>query len=283
MGRSVYVNGRFCAPEEAQVSIFDRGLLFADAVYEVAGVLDGKLIDFDGHMRRLVRSLGEMQIEPPMTRDEILALMRELVSRNALDEGLVYLQITRGTEERDFVPGPDLTPTVFAFTQEKPRAENQEAITGISLKTVPDLRWARRDIKTVGLLAQVMAKRAAKQAGGDEALMVKDGFVTEGGATSAHIVKDGVLVTRPLSNDILAGVTRGAILALAAENVVTVEERLYTVEEAYGADEAFITGASTYVCPVVRIDDRTIGDGRPGPAARRLQEIYMDFVRRTMI
>ena len=283
MTRTVYVNGRYCAPEEASVSIFDRGLLFADAVYEVAGVFEGRLIDFAAHMRRLARSLGEMRIEPPMTEDEILVVMRELVARNRVDEGLVYMQVTRGVEERDFVPGKDLVPTVFMITQEKPRAENRAAEVGIAVKSVPDLRWARRDIKTVGLLGQVMAKRAAKEAGCEEAWMIEDGYVTEGGATSAYIVKDGVLVTRPLSNHILAGVTRAALLALAAENTVRIEERHYTIEEAYKADEAFITGASTYVCPVVRIDDRTIGDGRPGPVVRRLQEIYLDFVRRTAI
>lgn len=283
MTRTVYVNGRYCAPEEASVSIFDRGLLFADAVYEVAGVFEGRLIDFAAHMRRLARSLGEMRIEPPMTEDEILAVMRELVTRNRVDEGLVYMQITRGIEERDFVPGDGLVPTVFMLTQEKPRAENRAAEVGIAVKSVPDLRWARRDIKTVGLLGQVMAKRAAKEAGCEEAWMIEDGYVTEGGATSAHIVKDGVLVTRPLSNHILAGVTRAALLALAAENAVRIEERLYTIEQAYEADEAFITGASTYVCPVVRIDDRTIGDGRPGPVVRRLQEIYLDFIRKNAI
>ncbi len=283
MTRTVYVNGRYCAPEEASVSIFDRGLLFADAVYEVAGVFEGRLIDFAAHMRRLVRSLGEMRIEPPMTEDEILAVMRELVARNRVDEGLVYMQVSRGVEERDFVPGKDLVSTVFMFTQEKPPAENRAAEVGIAVKSVPDLRWARRDIKTVGLLGQVMAKRAAKEADCEEAWMIEDGYVTEGGATSAYIVKDGVLVTRPLSNRILAGVTRAALLALAAENTVRIEERLYTIEEAYEADEAFITGASTYVCPVVKIDDRTIGGGRPGPVVRRLQEIYLDFVRESAI
>jgi D-alanine transaminase len=283
MTRTVYVNGRYCAPEEATVSIFDRGLLFADAVYEVAGVFEGRLIDFAGHMSRLARSLREMRIEPPMTDDEILAVMRELVARNEVHEGLVYMQITRGVEERDFVPGEGLAPTVFMLTQEKPRAENTAAETGIAVKSVPDLRWARRDIKTVGLLGQVMAKWAAKDAGCDEAWMIEDGHVTEGGATSAYIVKDGVLVTRPLSTHILAGVTRAALLALAAENTVRIDERLYTIEEAYEADEAFITGASTYVCPVVSIDGRPIGDGTPGPVVRRLQEIYMDFIRRSVI
>lgn len=283
MSRIVYVNGVYCAPEEAKVSIFDRGLLFADAVYEVAGVFEGRLVDFDSHMARLRRSLDELRIDPPLTRDEILAVMRELVARNGITEGLVYLQVTRGVEERDYVPGPDLVPTVFLFTQVKSEAETRQAETGITIKSTADLRWARRDIKTVGLLGQVMAKREAKEAGCDEAWMIKDGFVTEGGATSAYIVKDGLLVTRPLSNDILAGRTREALLALAAEKAVTIEQRLFTIDEAYEADEAFITGASTYVCPVVAIDGKAIGGGQPGPVTRRLQAIYRDFLEKTSI
>ncbi len=283
MSRTVYVNGVYCAPEEAMISIFDRGLLFADAVYEVAGVFEGRLVDFDSHMARLRRSLDELRIDPPMTRDEILAVMRELVARNGLTEGLVYLQVTRGVEERDYVPGPGLEPTVFLFTQVKSAAETRQAETGITVKSTADLRWARRDIKTVGLLGQVMAKREAKEAGCDEAWMIKDGFVTEGGATSAYIVKDGLLVTRPLSNDILAGRTREALLALAAEKAVTIEQRLFTIDEAYDADEAFITGASTYVCPVVAIDGKAIGGGRPGPVTRRLQAIYREFLEKTSI
>ncbi len=283
MARTVWVNGRFCAPDEAEVSIFDRGLLFADAVYEVAGVYKGRLIDFDSHMARLARSLGELSIPQPLSRDEILAIMRELVQRNEVEEGLVYMQVTRGVEERDFVPGPDLTPTVFFFTQTKSDAERLAGEVGISLKSVPDQRWARRDIKTVGLLAQVLAKRTAKEAGADEALMIKDGFVTEGGATSAYIVKGNKLITRPLSNDILAGVTRKALLALAREKDVRVEERLYSLAEMLAADEVFITGASIYVCPVVKVDDHQIGDGRPGPLVKRLQEIYLQFLEETSI
>ncbi len=283
MSRTVYVNGRYCAPEEATVSIFDRGLLFADAVYEVTGVEAGKLVDFHAHMTRLARSLRELRIPQPMTPEQILAVVRELVARNEVVEGLVYMQFTRGVEERDFVPGRDLQPTVFMFTQVKPRWENRAAETGITVKSVPDLRWARRDIKTVGLLAQVMAKSAAKEAGCGEAWMINDGLVTEGGATSAYIVKAGRLITRPLSNDILAGVTRSALLALAAESTIQLEERPFAIAEAYDADEAFITGASTYVCPVIEIDGHKIGDGKPGLVVRRLQEIYLDFIHRTSI
>ena len=283
MSRIVYCNGSFCPEEEAKVSIFDRGLLFADSVYEVVGVIGGKLLDFHRHMDRLERSLGELSMTNPLSRDEILAIVRRLASENGVVEGLVYLQITRGAADRDFVWGDELTPTVFLFTQHKTDAETRQARTGIALKSVEDLRWARRDIKTVGLLAQVLAKRAAKAAGAQEALMVMDGMVTEGGATSAYIVKDGTLITRPLSTDILPGVTRSSLLDLVRENGLALDERPFTLEEAYAADEAFITGASTYVCPVVEIDGRRIGGGQPGPVVRHLQEIYLAHARATAI
>lgn len=279
MTRRVYLNGTICAADEANVSIFDRGLLFADAVYEVVAVVDGKLVDFRAHMRRLGRSFRELRMNAPLSDDEILDLHRTLVRENGLQEGLVYMQITRGTAERDFVYDDGLVPTVFMFTQERPDSMDRACRLGIKLKSQPDLRWARRDIKTVGLLAQVMAKQAAHEAGAYEALMVQDGYVTEAGATSAYIVRDGTIITRPLSNDILHGVTRASLLALVAETEIGLEERPFTLEEAYGADEAFITGASTYVCPVVEIDDHPIGDGTPGPVSRRLLTLYLEHAR----
>lgn len=279
MARTVFLNGDYCPEAEATVSIFDRGLLFAEGVYEVTGVLDGKLVEFPQHMARLDRSLGELAMAKPLTTDELLSVHRELVRRNALDEGLVYLQITRGAADRDFLPANGMTPTVFLFTQDKPVSENAAAKTGIALKSVPDQRWARRDIKTVGLLAQVRAKQRAHAAGAYEALMVEDGHVTEGGATSAYIVTNGKIVTRPISNRILAGVTRTSLLELVRTTDIALDERPFTLEEAYAADEAFITGASTYVCPVVEIDGRKIGDGTPGPVVRRLQDIYLKQAR----
>ncbi len=284
MSRTVYLNGDFCVAEDAKISIFDRGLLFADAVYEVAGVIDGKLLDFASHMQRLERSLKEMRIPAPLGSDEILAVMRELVRLNAVDEGLVYMQITRGSEgDRDFIPQGDLKPTIFMFTQSKEEGERRAYREGIAMQSAMDIRWARRDIKTVGLMGSVFAKWIAKEAGAAEVLMHQDGFVTEGGATSFYLVKDDTVVTRPLSHDILPGCTRKALLALVEKHGVALDERLFTLEEARSADEAFITGASTYVCPVVRIDGRTIGDGKPGPLTLRLQEIYMDFARRDAI
>ncbi len=282
MSRLVYCNGDYCSEEEAKVSIFDRGLLFADGVYEVVGVLEGKLLDFERHMARLDRSLGELSMENPLSRDELLEIHRRLVAENGLTEGLVYLQITRGAADRDFVWEEGMTPTVFLFTQEKPLMEDRETQTGIAMKSVEDLRWARRDIKSVGLLAQVLAKRAAKAAGAKEALMVMDGVVTEGGATSVFIVKDGKVITRPLSNLILPGVTRGALLELAEETDIEIEERPVTLAETYEADEAFITGASTF-WPVIEIDGKRIGGGQPGPVARRLRELYLKHARATAI
>ena len=284
MTRTVYLNGTYCPEDEAKVSIFDRGLLFADGVYEVVGVLDGKLMNFAAHMSRLDRSLGELRLPKPLSTDEILAVLRELVRLNGLDEGLIYMQITRGAADRDFVYGNGLSPTVFLFTQVKPVSENRANETGIALQSVPDIRWARRDIKSVALLAQVLAKQAAKEAGADEALMHQDGVVTEGGATSAYIVKDGAVITRPLSNTILPGVTRASLLELIKANPgLQLEERSFTLEEATSADEAFITGASTCVCPVIKIDGQPIGTSQPGPLVKQLQAIYMDKVRAGLI
>lgn len=283
MSRTVFLNAVYCPEEEAKISIFDRGLLFAEGVYEVTGVLDGKLVEFAPHMARLDRSLGELGMPKPHSTEELLEVHRELVHRNAVEEGLVYLQITRGSADRDFIPVEGMRPTVFLFTQHKPAVENESAKTGIALKSVPDQRWARRDIKTVGLLAQVRAMQEAKAAGAYEALMVEDGFVTEGGATSAYIVKDGKIITRPLSNRILAGVTRASLLELAKDTDIELEERPFTLEEAYAADEAFITGASTYVCPVIEIDNYKISGGRPGPVVRRLQKIYLTEARSNAI
>ncbi len=285
--RTVYVNGEYLPETQAKVSIFDRGFLMADAVYEVTSVLDGKLIDFDGHAARLARSLSELEMQNPLTRDELLEIHRELVRRNGIEEGMVYLQITRGApNDRDFVfPDPDeVKPTVVMFTQNKPGlADNPAARKGIKVISIPDLRWSRRDIKTVQLLYPSMGKMAAKKAGCDDAWMVEDGFVTEGTSNNAYIVKDGRIITRDLSNDILHGITRAAVLRFAREAQMEVEERPFTIDEAKAADEAFITSASTFVFPVVEIDGAPLGDGTPGPVAKRLREIYLEESRKTAI
>ncbi|MFC3118977.1 D-amino-acid transaminase [Jhaorihella thermophila] len=285
--RTVYVNGEYLPETQAKVSIFDRGFLMADAVYEVTSVLDGRLIDFDGHAARLARSLSELEMQNPLSRDELLEIHRELVRRNGIEEGMIYLQITRGAPaDRDFVfPDPDeVKPTVVMFTQNKPElADNPAAKRGIKVISIPDLRWSRRDIKTVQLLYPSMGKMAAKKAGCDDAWMVEDGFVTEGTSNNAYIVKDGRIITRDLSHDILHGITRAAVLRFAREAQMEVEERPFTIDEAKAADEAFITSASTFVFPVVEIDGVRLGDGTPGPVATRLREIYLEESRKSAI
>jgi D-alanine transaminase len=277
MSRIVYVNGEYLPEEEATVSVFDRGFLFADGVYEVTSVLGGKLIDFAGHAKRLARSLGELEIANPFEGDALLEIHRELVARNGIDEGLVYLQVTRGAADRDFAYPKDATPTVVLFTQSKPGlADAPAAKTGIRVISIPDIRWGRRDIKTVQLLYPSMGKMMAKKAGCDDAWMIEDGVVTEGTSNNAYIVKDGKIITRQLGTEILHGITRAAVLRFAREAQMEVEERPFTIDEAKAADEAFVTSASTFVMPVVEIDGAPVGAGRPGRVAARLREIYLD-------
>ena len=279
MTRTVYVNGDYLPETEAKVSIFDRGFLMADAVYEVTSVLGGKLIDFEGHAVRLKRSLDELEMAEPCTKDELLEIHRKLVELNDIDEGLVYLQVTRGSDgDRDFVfPSADTKPTIVLFTQNKPGlTDSAAAKKGAKIISIEDIRWGRRDIKTVQLLYPSMGKMMAKKAGADDAWMIEDGHVTEGTSNNAYFVKDGVIVTRPLSNDILHGITRKAVLRMAEEAQLKVEERLFTIDEAKAADEAFTTSASAFVMPVVEIDGVALGDGTPGPIAKRLREIYLE-------
>ena len=286
MSRIVYVNGDYLPEAEAKISVFDRGFLMADAVYEVTSVLGGKLIDFAGHCARLARSLGELQMASPCTDDELLAIHRELVARNAIDEGMVYLQVTRGNPgDRDFAfPPADTPPTLVMFTQSKPGlADSPAARTGMKVISIPDLRWGRRDIKTVQLLYPSMGKMAAKAAGADDAWMVEDGVVTEGTSNNTYIIKGNSIVTRHLGHEILHGITRAAVLRLAREAQMVVEERPFTIAEAQGADEAFFTSASAFVMPVVAIDGAAVGQGTPGPVVARLREIYLDEMRKAAV
>jgi D-alanine transaminase len=252
----------------------------ADGVYEVTSVLDGKLVDFDGHAVRLERSLTELGMKNPISKENLLAVHRELVSLNGVLEGGVYLQITRGAPaDRDFVfPDPETTPcTVVLFTQSKPGVtESAASKNGIKVISIPDERWGRRDIKTVQLLYPSMGKMMAKAAGCDDAWLVEDGQVTEGTSNNAYIVKGSKIITRALSNEILHGITRAAVLRFAKEAQMEVEERNFTIEEAQTADEAFITSATMFVNGVVEIDGAMIGDGTPGNVSKRLREIYLD-------
>lgn len=285
MEQIAYVNGSYVPLKDAKVSILDRGFLFADGIYEVAAVLDGKLIDNASHLARLERSVGEIELALPVSVAEIEAIQRELVKRNDLVNGMVYLEVTRGADTgRDFAFPKGVKPTLIMFTSVKDIINAPSAKTGIGVITVPDLRWTRRDIKSVALLAQVLAKQAAAVAGAGEAWMIEDGKVTEGGSSSCFILtQDDVIVTRQNGSEILPGCTRKAVVALAEERQLRVEERAFTIEEALAAKEAFVTSATVFVQAVVTIDGTKVGNGKPGPMTDRLREIYVEFAKKTAV
>ena len=284
MSRTVYVNGFYVPEEEAKVSVFDRAFLFGDGVYEVTAVLGARLVDFEPHLARLDRSLNEIALAAPLSHEALLALHLELVRRNGLDEGLVYLEITRGSAERDFAYPDRPSPNVVAFTQSRPLIANPNAETGVKVVTIPDMRWKRRDIKSTSMLAQTMGKQEAKLRGAYEGWMVEDGKVTEGTSSSAFILDaKGVIRTQPLGRHILPGVTRRSILKLAALEGVTLEERPFSVAEALDAREAFMTAASAFVLPIVEIDGVPIADGRPGKVANRFRALYIEEARNSSI
>lgn len=276
--RTIYLNGDYCPEDEARISVFDRGFLFADAVYEVTAVIAGRLVDFQGHVARLRRSLGALQISFPFTDEELLQAHMELIRVNNLDEGLVYLQVSRGAEpDRDFLySGLKLTPTLVAFTQQRSLVDNPAAKRGLKVMTVPDLRWGRGDIKTVQLLYASMQKNRAKDEGVDDVWLVKDGFVTEGASSNAFIVKQGLaIITRNLSHEILGGITRDAVLKCAHQLKIEIEERPFTLDEARCASEAFMTSASSLVAPVVEIDGFRIGTGSTGAVTASIRQAYL--------
>ena len=281
-----YVNGAFVPLSEAKVSVLDRGFLFADGIYEVAAVLDGKLVDNASHLARLERSVGEIALPLPESLERIQEIEKELVRRNKLVNGMVYLEVTRGADSgRDFAfPKSGVKPTLIMFTSVKDIINAPSAKTGIGVVTVPDLRWARRDIKSVALLAQVLAKQAAAEANAGEAWMIEDGKVTEGGSSSCFILtQDDVIVTRQNGSEILPGCTRKAVVKLAEERQLRVEERAFSVEEALAAKEAFVTSATVFVQAVVSIDGKKVGNGKPGPMTDPLREIYVDFAKATAV
>lgn len=276
MSRIVYVNGEYVDEADAKISVFDRGFLFADGVYEVSSVLRGQLIDNAEHLLRLKRSLNELSMAPAASNEEIEKIQQILIEKNNLQEGLVYLQVTRGAADRDFIYPEGVKSSLVMFTQSINAIENPLAQTGIAVITIPDIRWQRRDIKTVGLLASSMAKMEAKRAGANDAWLVENGFITEGSSNNAYIItSENVLVTRQLGTQILAGITRKAVMKLADESKITIEERPFSVEEAYNAAEAFITSATTFVLPVTSIDGHTIGSGTPGEITQQLRRIYI--------
>ena len=272
--RTCWVNGTFVPEREASISIFDRGLLFGDGVYEVAAAVNGRLLDADLHLARLERSLAAVGIEGAMSAAEWMDVMSALLQRNGLDEGFVYLEVTRGVADRDFPFPVNTRPTQFSYARPKNLRKDPNA-AGISLHSVEDIRWTRRDIKSVALLAQVLAKQEARAAGAYEALMHERGLVTEGGSSNVWIVQDGALRTRPLSHKILAGITRDVTITLAGEIGIPVDERAFTVDDALGASECFITSATSFVLPVTSIDGHAIGNGAPGPCTLAIRNAYI--------
>jgi D-alanine transaminase len=281
MSRIVYVNGSYLPEADAKVSVFDRAFLFGDGVYEVTAVLDRQLLDFEAHLARLDRSLAEITLAAPLSHDALRALHRELIARNQVNEGIIYLEITRGVADRDFAYPENTAPTVVAFTQSRPLIANPYAETGVKVITIPDIRWKRRDIKSTAMLAQAMGKQEAKLKGNYEAWMVENGCVTEGTSSTAFILDaNGVVRTQPLGHHILPGVTRRAVLRLGRSEGVRIEERPFSVAEALSAREAFMSAASAFVLPVVEIDGRPIGNGRPGAVARAFRALYIEEARK---
>lgn len=277
MGRIVYCNGDFMPEEDARISIFDRGFLFGDAIYEVTAVLAGRLIDNDLHLDRLERSLVALAIPMPAARARIEQIQAELLTRNDLREGTIYLQVSRGEADRDFLYPEGLAPSFIAFTQARKLADTPAQRNGIVVDLAEDPRWAKRDIKTAMLLGQVLAKRQARAAGYDDVWMVEGGLVTEGSSSTAFIVtNDGRIVTRPNSRSTLPGCTRKAVMRLCDNHGLRLEERAFSPDEARAAAEAFATSASSFVTPVVRIGDAPVGNGRPGPITRRIQSYYIE-------
>ncbi|MDH1302142.1 MULTISPECIES: D-amino acid aminotransferase [unclassified Achromobacter] len=280
MSSIFHINGNLVPAEQAVIPALDRGFLFGDGVYEVIAVIDGLLLEFERHAARLARSLAEVGIRNPLPRDTLLARCRELVLRNGLREGSVYVQVTRGTDsKRDFAFPADVEPTVMMYVSEKSLRVNPLAESGVRVASVPDMRWQRRDIKSVSLIAQVLAKQAAQASGAFEALMVDaDGVVTEGASSSALLVDaQGRIVVRPLSREILPGCTRAAVLALAAKRGVAVEERKFTLDECRRATELVLTSALHFVLPVIELDGQRVGTGQPGPVCRELRQLYMEY------
>ncbi|KTT01912.1 D-amino-acid transaminase [Pseudomonas parafulva] len=274
--RTVYINGEYVAENEAKVSVFDRGFMFADSIYEVTAVHRGSLIGISQHISRLRRSLSEIGICLKLTDSDLQTIHHQLIERNQLNEGLIYLQVSRGVQDRNFLySDAPLEASVVAFTQVKQLVGTKAATSGISVVGLPDLRWHRSDIKSTQLLYACMAKDEAKRQGADDAWLIRDGYVTEGASNNVFIVLDGVVVTRELSSLLLPGITRDSILKCLDEADINFVERPFTLEEAYSASEAFITSSTSFVYPVVQIDGQSVGSGYPGPVTKTLQHLYM--------
>ena len=274
--RQVYINGDFKKEDEAKVSVFDRGLLFSDSLYEVTTVINGKLIDFNNHMKRLDRSMTELKFKKLLNHLDILIFHRKLIELNNLKEGMIYLQVTRGVADRSFdMPKDKIEPTVLAFTQEKKIIDSESAKNGIKVMTLDDMRWKRCDIKTTQLLYASMAKTEATEKGFDDAWMLREGYITEGSSSNAWIIKGKIIMTRQSDNLILSGITRDAIFKCAKDLGYEVVTKNITLPDAQSASEAFITSATACVMPVVKINASQIGDGKPGKFVTALREEYI--------
>jgi len=276
VSKIVFLNGKYLKEEDAQVSIFDRGYMFGDGIYEVVPVVNYKILDKEPFLERLERSLHALEMKWPMSKDEFLKMIEALIKKNDIKEGAVYMQVTRGVAPRDFAYPKNVPTTCTAFSFKKNIIHNLQAVNGVKVVTVEDIRWKRRDVKSIALLAQCMAKEEAKRKGAFEGWMVEDGFVTEGTSSSAYIVKNNVIITRPLSNSILPGIRRKVLLEIANKYGIEVEERLFSVKEALNADEAFMSSATTFVLPIVELDGKKIANGKPGPIYRKMREMYIE-------
>lgn len=276
MSEVVFLNGDFLNKEDAKVSIFDRGFLFGDGIYEVVPVINRKVIDKEPFFERFNASLAKIGLNSLYDRVEIIDILNKLIEKNDLVEGGIYMQVTRGVAPREFYFPNDTPSTFMAFIFKKEIINTPLAESGVKVSSVEDIRWKRRDIKSISLLGQVLAKEEVHQKGAYEGWMIEDGFVTEGTSSSAYIVKDGVIITRPLSNLILPGIRRKVLMSLTKEHSIKVEERLFTLEEALNADEAFMSSATVFVLPIIEIDGKKIGSGKPGPMAIKLRELYVE-------
>lgn len=276
----VFLNGEFLDKNEAKISIFDRGFIFGDGIYEVMPVINASLVDKEEFWERFLRSLKAIELEFPYERGEFENILKELILKNSLREGGVYMQVTRGIASREFAFIKGLKPTIMAFVFECKVLENELKDKGISVISVSDLRWKRRDIKSISLLAQCYAKNLAQKAGADEAFMVENGKVNEGSSSSAFIIKDKTLVTKPLSNEILSGIRRKNILVFAKELGLKIDERAFSMSEVYQADEVFISAATLLILPVVRVDTQLINGGKIGEFVPKLRQKYIEKVTR---
>lgn len=279
MSKIVFLDGVFMQESEAKVSIFDRGFLFGDGVYEVVPVIHSKMIDVAPFLERFDRSLSQVGIPWPMSKESYLAMLQDLIEKNSIKEGGIYTQVTRGVAPREFAFVKDTKPTCMAFAFEKQILENPKALSGVEVVSVEDIRWKRRDIKSISLLAQCLAKEQSVQKGAFEGWMVEDGFVTEGTASSAYIVKNNVIITQALSNSILPGIRRKILLEMAQNHGIKVVLRAFSLQEAYEADEAMLSSATNLLLPVVKIDNHLIAEGVPGKVYKKMRELYIHSIK----